>query len=430
MTLLVEIVMAGFLLQCSLNRWWVAALLVVHASTMVVSDPQSNLLILGCSTTRVSDMFSKLNATLADLRSQISDQKKSFATAQQVKSSGPVFAMAQCRDYLSTADCVACFDAAVKGLRNCSGFDGGRVIYDGCFLRYESGRFYDEGIDLGHGRRCGGNTVAQSMAFRMTVQGLLTDLAVATPRIKGFFAAAKKEVIVGANETVYSIAQCVKTVTKSACRDCLNIAKRDIMSCPPQTDGRAYVAGCFLRFSKKAFFAANYTIDISPFLHEGVSSKKKAIIIGTTIGGGGSILLIVFIAFLWYRRSRKSKADPRANQSGGSELQGTMLYSYKDLKSATKNFSEVYKLGEGGFGDVYKGILTNGNIVAVKRMALASSRVKSDFEIEVKLISNVHHRNLLRLLGCSHRGPELLLVYDYMANGSLDSSCMVRDGER
>ncbi|XAR73583.1 Non-specific serine/threonine protein kinase [Bertholletia excelsa] len=161
------------------------------------------------------------------------------------------------------------------------------------------------------------------------------------------------------------------------------------MSCPPETDGKAHDAGCFLRY----------------------------LIIGATVRGGGGILLIVFTAFSRHRRSRKPKADPRANLSGASQLQGPIPYSYKDLESATNSFSEENKLGERGFGDVFKG---NRNIVAVKRMALASSRAKFDFEIEVKLISNVHHRNLLRLLGCSHKGPELLLVYDYMANGSLD----------
>ncbi|EOX92748.1 Leucine-rich repeat transmembrane protein kinase [Theobroma cacao] len=83
--------------------------------------------------------------------------------------------------------------------------------------------------------------------------------------------------------------------------------------------------------------------------------------------------------------------------------------------------SEEHKLGEGGFGDVYKGVLKNGKIVAVKKLAvLQSRRAKLDFDSEVRLISNVHHRNLIRLLGCCSKGLELLLVYEYMANSSLD----------
>lgn len=99
-----------------------------------------------------------------------------------------------------------------------------------------------------------------------------------------------------------------------------------------------------------------------------------------------------------------------------------MNYSFKDLKSATKNFSEEYKLGEGGFGEVYKGVLKNERVVAVKKLAISQShRAKEEFEKEVKIISNVHHRNLIRLLGCCSNGPELLLVYEYMANSSLDN---------
>ena len=68
-----------------------------------------------------------------------------------------------------------------------------------------------------------------------------------------------------------------------------------------------------------------------------------------------------------------------------------------------------------------QGTLKNGTIVAVKRLAITeASRVQASFRSEVKLISNVHHRNLVRLLGCSSKGLELLLVYEYMVNGSLD----------
>lgn len=64
--------------------------------------------------------------------------------------------------------------------------------------------------------------------------------------------------------------------------------------------------------------------------------------------------------------------------------------------------------------------MKNGDIVAVKKLSVTTSKAKSDFESEVKLISNVNHRNIIRLLGCSGRGSKLLLVFEYMANGSLD----------
>ncbi|XP_028124302.1 cold-responsive protein kinase 1-like [Camellia sinensis] len=402
--------------------WWLMAVMVVVAFTSesAMSDSEINLLNKGCSqynATNLSNFFSNLNATFSDLRSQISSQNKRFATAQKARTSDPVYAMVQCRDYLSVADCVSCFDAAVSQIRNCSAANGARVIYDGCFLRYESSSFYDQGTLPGNVGVCGNRTVSQATAFDTAVQGLLTDLKIATPKINGFFAATKSEVV-GGSATVYAVSQCAETISESTCQDCLTVAYANIQSCPPNADGRAVDAGCFLRYSDTAFFADNQTTNINPFLGGGGSSKKNAII-GGVVGGGGGLLFIVAIV-LWYQLSRKSKLVPRGNILGASELQGPVIYSYKDLKSATKKFSEENKLGEGGFSDVYKGTLKNGNIIAVKKLALSSSRAKADFESEVKLISNVHHRNLIRLLGCSNKGPELLLVYEYMANGSLD----------
>lgn len=399
-----------------------AVVIIVVASILesAMSDPEINLLNKGCSqynATNLSDFFSNLNATFSDMRSQISSQNKKFVTAQQARTSDPVYAMVQCRDYLSVADCVSCFDAAVSQIRNCSAANGARVIYDGCFLRYESSSFYDQGTLPGNVGVCGNRTVSQATAFDTAVQGLLTDLKIATPKINGFFAATKSEVV-GGSATVYAVSQCAETISESTCQDCLTVAYANIQSCPPNADGRAVDAGCFLRYSDTAFFPDNQTTNINPFLGGGGSSKKNAII-GGVVGGGGGLLLILAI-ILWYQLSRKSKLVRRGNILGASELQGPVIYSYKDLKSATKKFSEENKLGEGGFSDVYKGTLKNGNIIAVKKLALSSSRAKADFESEVKLISNVHHRNLIRLLGCSNKGPELLLVYEYMANGSLD----------
>ncbi|BAF28235.1 Os11g0470200 [Oryza sativa Japonica Group] len=151
----------------------------------------------------------------------------------------------------------------------------------------------------------------------------------------------------------------------------------------------------------------------------GKSNHKGAIIGG--ILGGVAFLLLGLLALFWTRQSKKPLKPRRGDILGATELQGPTSFYYKDLKVATNNFSEQSKLGEGGFGDVFKASLKNGKTVAVKRLTvMETSRAKADFESEVKLISNVHHRNLVRLLGCASKGSECLLVYEYMANGSLD----------
>ncbi|XP_021300907.1 putative receptor-like protein kinase At4g00960 isoform X1 [Herrania umbratica] len=402
--------------------WW----LFLEESASA-SEGQFNLLNSGCSqynVTNFGEFSSNLNSTFVQLREQLmNSDNKYFATAQQARGSNPAYAMVQCRKYLSPADCLACFEAALSRISNCSA-NGARVIYDDCFLRYESNDFYNQTTQEGHSMMCGNQSASEPSAFEAAVQGLLADLQTATPRIDGYFAATKKEVVggsTGISATVYGVAQCIETITESGCRECMQVVTSDIQRCPPNTNGRAVDVGCFLRYSNSPFFADNQTIDIRPFLRTGSSSKKKAIIIGGVVGGASLLLLIIIALLVWFKLSTRQRGTLRGDILGATELQGPLNYKYKDLMSATKNFSEEHKLGEGGFGDVYKGVLKNGKIVAVKKLAvLQTRRAKLDFESEVKLISNVHHRNLIRLLGCCSKGLELLLVYEYMANSSLD----------
>ncbi|XP_038979622.1 cysteine-rich receptor-like protein kinase 2 [Phoenix dactylifera] len=389
-------------------------LVLTWSPSPVTGAPQANLLNFGCSQYNVSDsavFFANLNASYADLRAQISNSSSSssFATAQHPRASDPVYVLFQCRPYLSRADCLACLAAAEARIHNCSAANGARVTLDGCFLRCESSLFFDQGTLPGNVGICSGRTTPNAAA----AVGLVRNLVVATPRIAGFFAAAERG-------GVYGAAQCVETVNKRGCSQCLQVALKNIQGCPPDSDGRAVDAGCFLRYSNAAFFPANETVDLAPFLDSGVLNKLEAII-GGVVGGVAGLMLLGLVAFMWVRQSKRPEKAQKGDILGETELQVPLNFHYKDLKIATKNFSEENKLGEGGFGEVYKGVLKNGKIVAVKKLAIArTSRAKADFQSEVKLISIVHHRNLVRLLGCSSEGPDLLLVYEYMANSSLD----------
>nr|GEZ53294.1 G-type lectin S-receptor-like serine/threonine-protein kinase At1g61490 [Tanacetum cinerariifolium] len=97
------------------------------------------------------------------------------------------------------------------------------------------------------------------------------------------------------------------------------------------------------------------------------------------------------------------------------------IYEFKQIITATDNFSYRNKLGEGGFGPVYKGILDHGQHVAVKRLSGDSGQGIEEFKNEIALISKLQHRNLVKLLGCCIEGKERLLIYEYMTNKSLDT---------
>ncbi|GKV30846.1 hypothetical protein SLEP1_g39617 [Rubroshorea leprosula] len=97
------------------------------------------------------------------------------------------------------------------------------------------------------------------------------------------------------------------------------------------------------------------------------------------------------------------------------------LFNFKCVAAATNNFSEESKLGQGGFGPVYKGELPGGQQIAVKRLSKASRQGLEEFKNEVLVISNLQHRNLVKLLGYSVEGEEKILVYEYMPNNSLDT---------
>ncbi|KAJ6861645.1 hypothetical protein NC651_037652 [Populus alba x Populus x berolinensis] len=324
---------------------------------MGVSDPGINMLSQGCSNynvSSVSNFNSYLNITFGLVRTDLMNSSKHFATEESLSGSDPVYVMFQCRDYMSEDECIACFSAASTQIRNCSLANGARVVYDGCFLRYERSEFYGETTRDANREYCGNKTTSSpDTTFNTTVAGLLGDLQVATPRIDGFFAASKREVA-GSNVSVYGIAQCVQTIDSAGCQACMEVAYKNIQRCPPNADGRALDSGCFMRYSVKPFFADNQTINLLPFLKtKSSSSSKKGAIIGGAAGGAALVLLIVGL-FVWFKLSKKQKADPGGNILDATELRGATIYSYKDLKLATKNFKEENKLGEGGFGDVYK----------------------------------------------------------------------------
>ncbi|CAN6240259.1 unnamed protein product [Urochloa humidicola] len=149
----------------------------------------------------------------------------------------------------------------------------------------------------------------------------------------------------------------------------------------------------------------------------GPKPRSKVLEIVLPIATAAFVLALLVGVFLFVRR-RVRYAEVREDW----EVEfGPHRFSYKELYHATKGFKNKQLLGTGGFGRVYKGVLPKSNLeIAVKRVSHDSKQGMKEFIAEVVSIGHLRHRNLVQLLGYCRRKGELLLVYDYMPNGSLD----------
>ncbi|KAM0943292.1 putative protein kinase RLK-Pelle-DLSV family [Dioscorea sansibarensis] len=161
-----------------------------------------------------------------------------------------------------------------------------------------------------------------------------------------------------------------------------------------------------------------------------IQSPKPSVSISLFLLGGAACLIMIFLVFFLFWKFVKPETlwkmiqlnrTSRVPDYISGDLRAISYFDFKTLRKATKNFHPRKQLGRGGFGPVYEGELDDGRRIAVKQLSLGKSQQgESEFLSEVKMITNIQHKNLVRLVGCCSEGAQRLLVYEFMKNKSLD----------
>ncbi|XVF71364.1 hypothetical protein PTKIN_Ptkin12aG0031300 [Pterospermum kingtungense] len=161
----------------------------------------------------------------------------------------------------------------------------------------------------------------------------------------------------------------------------------------------------------------------------GRAHTQPKVLMACVVGGFCVVVGVISILVFFMRKIRihqKEKTeDSEEDNSIDHEFEngsGPRRFSYVELVQATDNFAKEGKLGEGGFGAVYRGFLPMLNLgIAVKRSSKTSNQGRKEYISEVKIISKLRHKNLVQLMGWYHKKGEFLIVYELMPHGSLDS---------
>ncbi|XP_037404313.1 probable leucine-rich repeat receptor-like protein kinase At5g49770 isoform X2 [Triticum dicoccoides] len=194
-------------------------------------------------------------------------------------------------------------------------------------------------------------------------------------------------------------------------------------------------------FGPYYFIAQSYRIATEVPASKKSKANKLPLIVGVAAGGAVVIAVLLVVIFFITRRKREPKKTEERSQSFASldmkststsvpQLRGARTFTFAELKKITNNFSEANDIGNGGFGKVYRGTLPTGQLVAVKRSQEGSLQGSLEFRTEIELLSRVHHKNVVSLMGfCLDQG-EQMLVYEYIPNGTLKESLTGKSGVR
>eukprot|EP00253_Pinus_taeda_P036649 PITA_36649 len=349
-----------------------------------------------------------------------------------ISDSGGVYGLFQCRADLTVDQCDACWQWATTSIRQgCGNSISASTWPFHCFLRYENYNFIgklDTGFgsnnqdDFGHD----GTEVFIPGDFQESAKNLLNNLSAkaATEAKRSAYGTSLDSL----SQTIYGLVQCTRDLTTDDCNECLSSSINSIFASRLTAGDKYWSRSCIFRYQIYPFYNSSLQLPPVPpggaanYSPQNKSSDKRTYLI---LGVVGALVLGIIIGVFATARRLKSAIAPRGYQDHREE--NTLLvndrpivFTMETLVAATRNFHDDNKLGEGGFGPVYKGTTQHGKEIAVKKLSLKSTQGRKEFLNEIKLVAKIQHKNLVNLLGCCAQESERLLVYEYLPNKSLD----------
>ncbi|XLT11127.1 hypothetical protein HN51_056920 [Arachis hypogaea] len=395
-----------------------------------------------------STYSSNLNTLLSNLSSN-KNIDYGFYNFSYGKDNDRVNAIGLCRGDVKQNDCLSCLnDSRVLLTSLCPNQKEAIGWYDKCMLRYsnQSSIFNRMETYPSFFMRNSGNATDVD-EFNKVLDTLLNDLIsnASSGNSKRKFAASSAK---GPGfQTVYGLVQCTPDLSQQDCYACLIQAITGIpQCCDSKKGGRILEPSCNFRYEIYPFYdlanvppppapapdSATHPSSTDMDSTQGKSSNtSRNVVIAIVVPITALVILIILICIYLRRRRMRSPTQVeartdhnippiKAEDSDEFRSSETLQLDFATIMAATNNFSDENKLGQGGFGPVYKGRLSNGQEVAVKRLSINSLQGDLEFKNEVMLVAKLQHRNLVRILGCCLERRERLLIYEYVPNKSLD----------
>ncbi|XWS18246.1 hypothetical protein CRYUN_Cryun32bG0026800 [Craigia yunnanensis] len=410
-------------------------LLFLLALNLVLTfiSAQNSLLFPTCSDDRGNfTANSTYEANLNNLLSSFSSipaNDYGFYNMSVGQNSDRVNAIALCRGDINPDVCISCINNATTELTNlCPNRMEAAIRYDYCMLRYSNRSILGVRESSVFVYLQNSASATDPTSFNQTLSNLLFELiqrAASGGSLRKFATGN-----VDANfQPIYALVQCTPDLSLQDCTTCLETSFQQIpQCCAGKRGGQVITTSCVLRFEMESFY--NVSASASPSSPSppptpsnettnstGNKNNTSRIVIAVVTPTASVMILIICVYLFLRARKRKETVETMDEEIISAE---SLQFDFGTIRIATNNFSDENKLGQGGFGAVYKGRLSNGQDIAVKRLSRESGQGELEFKNEVLLVAKLQHRNLVRLLGFSLERTERLLVYEFVANASLD----------